>query len=354
VPCYYYLEIGHNLNLDHSWEGNAEYNDQSGVMGYSYANSDAPLMCFNAAKSWQLGWYSSRHLTLSLNNGYSGDLGSIVHDDSDPMPAIIKINNNGSPTDLFITFNWKYSFNSGTEEGGNQVMIVETGAEGEGYSRSDLLGKQSVGTNRYILGDQFVFVTVNSINTNTGYANVDICYGNCSPTSMPSRKPTTNPSAKPSQRPSPEISSNPTYIPSSKPSHEPSTKPSPTPTRLPSIEPSIQPSQTPSIKPTSSPSATLSLHPTHLPSKETSSIPSQKQSSSPSRNPSYHEIISPNPTFDISPQPSVNSSVPMTEAPSGKTSSLTTTVSLTNSSSVRRVPYTIVTFVIATVFLLCH
>ena len=48
-------EIGHNLALAHSSHESVEYGDQSGMMGYSYASDDLPYMCFNAAKSWQLG-----------------------------------------------------------------------------------------------------------------------------------------------------------------------------------------------------------------------------------------------------------------------------------------------------------
>jgi len=42
-------EIGHNLGLGHAGE-TAEYDDQSGMMGYSYSQDDGPLMCFNAGK----------------------------------------------------------------------------------------------------------------------------------------------------------------------------------------------------------------------------------------------------------------------------------------------------------------
>ena len=34
--------------------------DQSGMMGFSYGDDDLPAMCFNAAKNYQLGWYSSQ------------------------------------------------------------------------------------------------------------------------------------------------------------------------------------------------------------------------------------------------------------------------------------------------------
>ena len=39
-------EIGHNLRLQHSGQGNKKYGDQPGYMGYSYFSSKWPLMCY--------------------------------------------------------------------------------------------------------------------------------------------------------------------------------------------------------------------------------------------------------------------------------------------------------------------
>ena len=50
-------DIGHNLGLRHSGENGGEYADSSRMMGHSYNLDDAPVMCFNTAKNWQLGWY---------------------------------------------------------------------------------------------------------------------------------------------------------------------------------------------------------------------------------------------------------------------------------------------------------
>ena len=52
-------EIGHNLNLDHSGDGNDEYEDETGLMGYSISSNSAGdsgddgeenSRCFNAVK----------------------------------------------------------------------------------------------------------------------------------------------------------------------------------------------------------------------------------------------------------------------------------------------------------------
>lgn len=54
-------QVGHNMDLAHSGETpcpsptTCEYEDQTGMMGYSYIDDDAPAMCFNNAKNWQIG-----------------------------------------------------------------------------------------------------------------------------------------------------------------------------------------------------------------------------------------------------------------------------------------------------------
>ena len=60
-------EIGHNLNLAHSGEGSQEYGDETGAMGAGAALYDNSLggICFNGAKSWQLGWTEDKHLELT-------------------------------------------------------------------------------------------------------------------------------------------------------------------------------------------------------------------------------------------------------------------------------------------------
>jgi len=53
-------EIGHNLRLLHAGENQVgEYEDEVGLMGVSYGE-DTTNMCYNAAASWELGWYGRR------------------------------------------------------------------------------------------------------------------------------------------------------------------------------------------------------------------------------------------------------------------------------------------------------
>lgn len=57
-------EVGHNFNLAHSSEGNEEYGDQTGFMGYSYFD-DNQSMCYNAPNMFQLGWLTQEVAELS-------------------------------------------------------------------------------------------------------------------------------------------------------------------------------------------------------------------------------------------------------------------------------------------------
>ena len=179
-------EIGHNLGLAHANEA-GPYNDQSGMMGYSYSQDNGPLMCFNSAKSWQLGWYSSRHATYNFFTGASTYrlIGLADHQNVNAASSdrvLIKLNT-GSSTDYYMSFNRQTGINSGTQEAGNRVLIQRADGEGTSYAESELLAKMVAG-NTYTL-DNFdgsgydLTVTVNAINTSVspGYADVTISAG---------------------------------------------------------------------------------------------------------------------------------------------------------------------------------
>lgn len=198
-------EIGHNLALAHSNEGATAYADQSGMMGYSYGSDDGPRMCFNAAKSFQLGWYSNNVQTVTLTSGLgqSYTLVGIVNypnDTSNENKVVLKVET-GTPNDYYINFNRRTGFNSGTQEGGDQVTIVLQGGDGVNYSQSDLLAKLSAGGSYTIsdpaLGADLV-ITVDAIDLTSipSVAQVSLCLGNCAPT-PPTPNPTPAPTTKP-------------------------------------------------------------------------------------------------------------------------------------------------------------
>jgi hypothetical protein len=122
-------EIGHNIRFHHSNEGTTTYADQSGMMGYSYSQLDGPVMCFNAAKSWESDWYNLNKVTFNVgtNTAVLYTIKGIATVDSydSSQKALIKINNPNSNTDHYINFNRQTGVNSGTREGGNQGKAVD-------------------------------------------------------------------------------------------------------------------------------------------------------------------------------------------------------------------------------------
>ena len=148
--------------------------------GYSYNTDDTPIMCFNGPKSWQLGWYSDYHVDLSTNNyNWSGDLVGFAEKSataaSDKM--IIRIRNAYANRDTYVHFNRKIGMNSGTLEGGNEVLVSYR-AGGVDYKVSNLVAKlnaNGVYTIDNIGGTtKSVKITVNSINTSSTPARAKV------------------------------------------------------------------------------------------------------------------------------------------------------------------------------------
>jgi len=98
-------------------------------------------------------------------------------------------------------FNRKTGNNSGTQEGGNQVLVTSAGAEGSGYAASTLLAKLSAGGSHTVNVDGTnVKIVVNSINLSVTPAVADVTIGDGTP--QPTQKPTTSaPSKSPTSRP---------------------------------------------------------------------------------------------------------------------------------------------------------
>ena len=175
-------ELGHNFALAHSNDykfpystaANPIYDDQTGMvskvefesklswrrnliiaclgqMGYSYRSYDYPRMCFNPAKSWQLGWYSNKAITYYPTcTTVTYQVGGIIDYSVSSVPNVLVKLEQASSFDFYLTYNARASFNSDTQEGGNQVVIVLQGREGAGYSSSRLEAKLSPGA-RYVI-----------------------------------------------------------------------------------------------------------------------------------------------------------------------------------------------------------
>ncbi len=148
-------ELGHNFGMGHSGIGDNEYNDRSGMMGVSYSRDDGPRMCFNSAKSSKFTWYENKELTFyesSWSNAQNSWTGKIIGladyaDAASDQQVLLKIHTedgNENSRSLNINFNRKTGINSGTNMGGNQVMVVSTNTP-TGYNTSLLQSRLDVG-----------------------------------------------------------------------------------------------------------------------------------------------------------------------------------------------------------------
>jgi hypothetical protein len=157
-------------------------------------------MCFNAAQSWQLGWYSDKAVTLDKTNKLShvGVLGGISDYSDSNNIVLVKLNNlntgKSAYDDYYVNFNRQSGINSGTQEGGDQITVVQ-GGEGTGYAETDLVAKLSAGEEYTIINfdgsGETATITVNTIGKT---ADVSICIGPCPALTPP---PTQSPTASP-------------------------------------------------------------------------------------------------------------------------------------------------------------
>ena len=230
-------------------------------------------MCFNPAKSWQLGWYGPRRAMIGFDstNLWVGKLVGIADYDPDAVDKTVLLQLENGAIDYYIGFNRKTGINRGTKEAQDLVEIV---TQGSGYSPSDLVARLGVGDEYQMINvnnsSESLIVRVNRIVEagNPWYADVEVynpatgqaSSANSSETDVPPTTPSSPPSPAPStsaSSPAPSFQASPapsTIDPSSAPSLHPSVTPS---TSASSQFPSLHPSTAPS---TSSPSTLLQLN----------------------------------------------------------------------------------------------
>ena len=114
-------------------------------------------MCFNAAKNYQLGWFSDRFTAIDLTGSFNGAvklIGQADYTKSKDLGANddqvgIRIFG-GASKDYYVSFNRKTGNNAGTVEGGNQVLVHKR-VSGVTYNQSWLVAKLSAGVTHKIL-----------------------------------------------------------------------------------------------------------------------------------------------------------------------------------------------------------
>ncbi len=204
--CYTIAELGHNFGLAHSGGLDGKrYSDHTCHMGNPMWGDDTGAMCFNPAKSWQLGWYNSHRLLLDPRQQayWEGEIIGVAdfsRNDFD-RPVIVKIETT-THVDLYVGFNRATGANRQNDEADDEVTVVETGRDGKRIAQSWLKATlkegesytvedwQGLGRTLYIIAEE-IDLGSDSV---AGYARVSICLGICwSPTATPTQAPTLAP-----------------------------------------------------------------------------------------------------------------------------------------------------------------
>lgn len=184
-------------------------------MGFSYDQFFGPKMCFNPAKSWQLGWYEDQSVEWDPNLGtFVGTLVGVVDYGRNYNDfVVVKIQDSWS-RNIFIGYNRAKGFNGGTKMASNMVTFVEAG---DGYSQSTYIAGLSAGESYTFssFGSYEMPLTIHFLGTGSSEdeANIAISYGDCVfptccegamcmesmilPTPPPTPSPTPNPTPTP-------------------------------------------------------------------------------------------------------------------------------------------------------------
>ena len=99
-------------------------------------------MCYNAAKSWQIGWYNDRKIQLSPRNTAATyvTLKTLVgiadyKRQNNYFPVVMKLET-FTAVDYYVAFNRATGVNLHNDEGDNMLTIISTGSNGNSYSQS--------------------------------------------------------------------------------------------------------------------------------------------------------------------------------------------------------------------------
>jgi len=116
-------EVGHNIGLGHSGEGNKEYGDNVGNMG-SNGKADDNYQCYNPAKNWQLGWYDDRQETIDpLSKPVTRVTFNGVSDYKKASDGLVVVN---LEPNYYLGYNRKAGMNKDTGEDADMITIHTT------------------------------------------------------------------------------------------------------------------------------------------------------------------------------------------------------------------------------------
>jgi hypothetical protein len=109
-------------------------------------------MCFNPAKTWQLGWFANTGETTtftSTNGSVTYTLVGASRTNAQANKFVVVKIPNGS-TDIYVGYNRATGSNSGTVEDANKVLLISRSA-GTGFAPSSKVGKLSTGGGTYTI-----------------------------------------------------------------------------------------------------------------------------------------------------------------------------------------------------------
>jgi len=277
-------EIGHNLGLYHSAHKEEAYGDQSGIMGYGYNLYDSPQMCFNGAKSWQLGWYKDKAIEIDPDGGsrsvylsFFGDYDKVPRNSQDDV-VLIKIGY------YHIIYNLKEGINSETMEFANKVTVTYNKSQRD-LSRSDAaLGPgdkfNTLENSKNVVIEFCKTTSTNGVDqamlsiypnggtsTCSNFSGGLVSPGDRQIGPSPTKQPTPVPTRSPTPQPVPATTSAPVPNPTPVPTRPPTPQPVPATTSAPVPDPTNKPisASAPTRAPTNPPIPAPVPLPTEVP-----------------------------------------------------------------------------------------
>ena len=171
------LQIGHNLRYAHSSKAGITYADETGMMGYTDELDNGPAMCFNAAKSWQTGWYNTKRAVVKPSSAtnddrcFEGQLYGIADFDRPEAENVLVKVDTPNNDNYYVSFNRKAGVNSGTKTAANKVTVTRSTFE-DGYqsgrSTSNLVAQLGSGDQYFAtIGGKKVVVAVDRIDASS-------------------------------------------------------------------------------------------------------------------------------------------------------------------------------------------
>ena len=111
-------------------------------------SDDIGKMCFNGAKSWQIGWYNDRKVIMNPKTASGSTVVTLVgvanYKNVANIPVVLKLETD-TVNDYFIAFNRATGINADNKEADDEVTVVLMGNNGESTSKSYLKATLLVG-----------------------------------------------------------------------------------------------------------------------------------------------------------------------------------------------------------------